>query len=95
MKQIPSIISQYLPWFDKKPNLDHILATIMSPLPIWIRVHSTTQLTSQWIHDIMTPLANNHCNMHPYNHQQQHIIIIIIIITVVVVVVRHHGSVMA
>ena len=47
------------------------------------------QLTSQWIKDIMTPLANNQCNTHSYNHQQQYIII------TVVTIAGHHGSIMA
>ena len=70
MNQVLSIISQDLPWFDKKPNLGHILATIVSPLPVRTGVRNTMQLTSQWIQDIMTPLTDNQCNIHSYNHQQ-------------------------
>ena len=60
----------------------------MSPLPVQTGVHSTMQLTSQRVQDIMTPLANNQCNTHSYNHQQQQIIIIITVVTIV----GHRGS---
>jgi hypothetical protein len=64
MNQVLSVITQDRPWFDKKTNLDHILATIMSPLLVRTVVHSTVELTSQWIKDIMTTLANNQCNIY-------------------------------
>ena len=62
MNQVLDTIPQDLPWFDKTLNPDHILATLVRPLHVWIGVHSTMQLPSQWIRDIMTTLVNNQCN---------------------------------
>ena len=62
MKQVLGTISQDLPWFDKTPHPDHILATSVRPLQVQTGVHSTMHLPSQWIQDIMTPLVNDQCN---------------------------------
>ena len=62
MNQVLGTISQDLPWFDKTPNPDHILATSVSPPPVQTRIHETLLLSSQWTQDIMTPLVNNQCS---------------------------------
>ena len=63
MNQVLGIVSQYFPWFDRNPNLDHILATIVSPLPVLTGAHKILQLSSQWTEDIMTPLVNDQCRI--------------------------------
>ena len=62
MNQVLGTISQDLPWFDKTPNLDYILATSVRPLQVWTGAHSTMQLPSQKIQDITTPFVNNQCS---------------------------------
>lgn len=49
MNKLLSVITQDHPWFNRKPNLDHILATVVSPLPVRTGVHNTVQFTSQWV----------------------------------------------
>lgn len=46
MNQVLGTISQDLPWFDKTPNPDHILATLVRPLQVRTGVHSTMQSPS-------------------------------------------------